>query len=87
MSSQANITKTFFEPRVTHGRFAMTVSINFPPRNQQGTILTGKIRRSVKFGAFWCVLLAKIEVYPKRWRTKLFIKQLRQKKIPKDNFT
>ena len=37
------------------------------PRNHQGTIAAGKIRRNVKFAAFWCVFLTKIKVYPESW--------------------
>ena len=61
--------------------------IHCTPRNHQGTIPVAKIRRNAKFAAFWCVFLTKIKVDPESWCNKLSIKQLRMKKIPKDNFT
>ena len=50
-------------------------------------IPTGKIWQNVKFAAFLCVFLTKKKVDPESWCNKLSIKQLRKKKLPKDNFT
>ena len=47
---------------------------------------TGKIRQNIKFADFWCVFLTKIKVDPESWCKKLSIKQLRKKKITKDDF-
>ena len=61
--------------------------VHCTPRNHQGTIPADKMRRNAKFAALWCVFLTKIKVDPESWCKKLSIKQLRVKKIPKDNFT
>ena len=60
--------------------------LNFTPRKHAGTIPAGEIRQNSKFAAFWCVFLTKMKVDPESW-WKLSLKQLRRKKIPKDNFT
>ena len=57
------------------------------PRNHQGTIPAAKIRHNTKFVAFGGFFLTKIKVDPDSWCNYLFIKLLRIKKIPKDNFT
>ena len=41
--------------------------INCTSRNNQGPFATGKIRRNIKFAAFWCVFLTKIKVDPECW--------------------
>ena len=66
---------------------ALSHSIYCPSRKSQGVSVTGKIRPNIKFAAFWCVFLTKIKVNPQNWWKKLSIKQLRKKKIPKDNLT
>ena len=68
-------------------RIIRWVWIYCTPRNHVGTIAAGKIKRNIKFAAFWCVLLTKKKVYPESWCNKLSIKQPSKKKIPKDNFT
>ena len=59
--------------------------LNCPSRNQAGICATGEIRQNIKFAAFWCVFWTKIKVDPESWWKILSIKQLREKKIPKDN--
>ena len=43
--------------------------------------------RKANFVAFVCVFLTKMKVNPENWCNWFSIKQLRVKKIPKDNFT
>ena len=61
--------------------------INCTSRNNQGPFATGKIRQNLKFAAFWSVFLKKIKVDPESWLKNISIKQLRKKKIPKNNLT
>ena len=63
------------------------IVINYTSRLSIETIPAGKIRGNVKFADFWCVFLTKMKVDPESWCNKLSIKQLRMKKIPKNNFT
>jgi hypothetical protein len=57
--------------------------VDCPSTDQAGLSAIGEIRQNIKLAAFWCVLLTKIKVDPEI----LSIKQLRKKKIPKDNLT
>ena len=42
-------------------------SVDCPSGNQAGLFATGEISQNLKFGAFWCVFLTKINVDPKSW--------------------
>ena len=61
-------------------------SANYSSQHWIEPFATGKIRQNIKFADFWCVFLTKIKVDPESWCNKLSIKQLRKKKIPKDDF-
>ena len=63
------------------------MALNYTSQHWIEPCATGKIRQNVKFAAFWCVFLTKVKVDPESWCNKLPVKQLRKKKIPKDNFT
>ena len=58
-----------------------------PFKRPGGLFATGEIRRNIKFAAFWCVFLTKNKVDTESWWRILTVKQLRKKKIPKDNLT
>ena len=42
-------------------------TVNCTSRNNQVPFATGKIRRNIKFAAFWCVFLTKIKKDPEKW--------------------
>ena len=87
MADQVSLDKSYLIGGRNCGLESDGYSIYCTPRNHQGTIATGKMRKKVKFAAFGCVFLTKIKVYPESWCNKLSIKQPSKKKIPKDNFT
>ena len=64
-----------------------STTIDYTSQHWIEPFATGKIRQNIKFVDFWCVFLTKIKVDPESWCKKLSIKQLRKKKILKDDFT
>ena len=75
----------YFRGRQVH--CTVQYSIYYPSTDQAGLFAKGEIRQNIKFAAFWCVFLTKIKVDPESWWKILYIKQLRKKKMPKDNLT
>ena len=63
--------------------------LNYTSKLSIKPIPAANISCYAKFATFWCLLLTTTtkKLDPESWCNRLSIKQLRMKKIPKDNFT